>query len=57
MKKYLIEWETDYCEDYREQFGNLIVEAENEEEAAKQFHGSHAIITNIREVQNGEFQF
>lgn len=51
MKKYLIEWETCFCEDYPERLGAYIVEAENEEEAAKTFNVFHAVITSIREVK------
>lgn len=51
MKKYLIEWETCYCEDYPEQMGEYIVEAENEQEARKKFNVFHAVITRISEVK------
>lgn len=51
MKKYLIEWETDFCEDFPERQGESIIEAENEEEAAKKFNVFHAVIFNIREVK------
>ena len=52
MKKYLIEWETCFCEDFPERQGNYIVEAENEQEAAKTFNIFHAVITRISEVKN-----
>ena len=51
MKKYLIEWETCYCEDYPEQQGEYIVQAENKQAAIKKFNIFHAIITNISEVK------
>lgn len=50
MKKYRIEWETCYCEDFPEKMGEMIVEAENEKEAAKQFNVFHAVIIKISEV-------
>ena len=50
MKKYLISWETCYCEDYPEESGAYVVEAENEEEARKGFNHFHAIISNIKEI-------
>ena len=52
MKTYLIEWETCYGEDFPERQGEYIVEAENEEEAAKTFNIFHAVITRISEVKN-----
>ena len=55
MKKYLIEWETDYCDDFPERRGTFPVEAESEEEAAKKFHEmsfSKAIIIGIHEERN-----
>lgn len=51
MKKYLIEWETCYCEDFPEKMGEYIVEAENEKEAIKDFNIFHAVITRITEVK------
>lgn len=50
MKKFLISWETCYCEDYPEESGAYVVEAENEEEARKGFNHFHAIISNIKEI-------
>lgn len=38
MKKYLIYWGTDYCEDYPERTGVDEIEAETEEEAEKKFY-------------------
>ena len=52
MKKFLIEWETDYCDDFPERRGEYIIEAENEEEAAKKFNlmsFKKAVIINITE--------
>ena len=51
MKKWLIEWETCYCEDFPERQGSYIVEAENEQEAAKTFNIFHAVIIGISEVK------
>lgn len=51
MKKYLIEWETCFCDDFPDRVGECIVEAENKEEAAKKFNVYHAVITRIREVE------
>jgi hypothetical protein len=50
MKKYAIEWETCYCEDYPESSGVQYVEAENEEQAEKKFNVFHAVILGISEV-------
>lgn len=55
MKQFLIEWETDYCDNFPERTGEYIVEAENEQEAAKKFKlisFSKAVIINISEVKN-----
>lgn len=52
MKKFLIEWETDYCDDFPERRGEYIIEAENEQEAANKFYlmsFSKAVIINITE--------
>ena len=38
MKKFLIEWETDYCDSFPEQWGQEIIEAENEDEAIQKFN-------------------
>ena len=51
LKKYCIEWETCYGDDYREQSGEMIVEALNEKEAAEKFDVFHAVITRISEVK------
>lgn len=53
MKKYLIVWETDYCEYYPEITGEEIIEASSEEEAERKFADlkiPKAIIFNITEV-------
>ena len=51
MKKYCIEWETCFCEDYPEQSGNFTVEAESEKEAiSKAKVPFHSVITGIHEI-------
>ena len=55
MKKYLIEWETDFCDNSPELSGECIVTATNEQEARKIFNShSHAKqqIINITERKN-----
>lgn len=52
MKRYLIEWETDFCEDFPEAFGEVLIEAETEEEAAEKFYALKipvSVIMNIEE--------
>lgn len=52
MKKYLIEWETDYCDNFPERSGETIIEAETENEAAQKFYKtsiSKAVIIGIHE--------
>lgn len=52
MKKFLIEWETDYCDDFPERSGECVIEAETEDEAAQKFWknaASKQIITGIYE--------
>lgn len=54
MKKYLIEWETDYCDAFPERSGEYPIEADSEEEAAKKFYemsSSKAIIIGIHEEE------
>ena len=51
LKKYRIEWETCYCDDWAEKSGVKIVEAINEEEAAKKFKVFNAAIMEISEVK------
>jgi len=48
--KYLVEWETCYCEDYPEQSGSYTVEANNIQEVVDKFNMFHAVIINISEV-------
>ena len=55
MKKWLIEWETDYCDDFPEKSGDCVIDAETEKEAAERFNSlkiPKAIITNIKEERN-----
>ena len=52
MKEYLIEWETDFCEDFPEKTGVCAIKANSEEEAAEAFRAlkiTKAIIMNITE--------
>ena len=51
LKKYRIEWETCYDEDFPDEMGETIVEAINEKEAIKKFNVFHAVITRISEVK------
>lgn len=55
MKKYLIEWETDYCDNFPERSGECVIEAKTEDEAVEKFHKNSAskqIIIGIREERN-----
>lgn len=57
MKEFVIEWETDYCDNFPERRGQYVTEAENEEEAAQKFNKisfSKAAIIDIyeRKTQN-----
>lgn len=55
MKDFLIEWETDYCDDFPERRGVYPIKAENEEQAIKKFRllsFSKAVIINITERKN-----
>ena len=38
MKKFLIEWETDFCDNFPERMGEHVIEAENENEAIRKFN-------------------
>lgn len=51
MKKFEIEWETDFCEETTEKSGVNVIEAENEAEAVKKFNkiNSCGVIMSIRE--------
>lgn len=54
MKKWLIEWETDYCDCFPERSGECVIEAETEQEAIQKFRkGSvtKSFITDITEVR------
>ena len=55
MKKYTIEWETDFCEDFPEKNGFCTVEANSEDEAAQKFYAKgiiKAVIIGITEERN-----
>ena len=52
MKRFLIEWETDFCEDFPEMSGEVLIEAETEEEAVKKFYALKipaSVIINVEE--------
>ena len=54
MKKWLIEWETDYCENFPERSGECVIEAETEDEATEKFYKnsvSKQIIIGIHEIE------
>lgn len=52
MKKYCIEWETCFCEDYPERSGNFTVEAGSEKEAiSKAQVPFHSVIIGIHEIK------
>lgn len=38
MKKFEVEWETCYCDDFPEKWGTTIIEAETPDEAKKKFY-------------------
>lgn len=53
MKKFLIEWETDYCDCFPERFGTNIIEAKTEKEALIKFKNlkiQKACVSRIEEV-------
>ena len=53
LKKFLIEWETDFCDDFPERMGVCEVEAETKKDAIQNFYTNHRrkhIITNIEEI-------
>lgn len=55
MKKYIIFWETDYCDNFPERMGEIEIEANSEEEAKEKFYQTkptRAIIYRIQEVKN-----
>lgn len=52
MKKYTIEWETDFCDNFPETNGSCTVEAETEKEAIEKFKAlkkPKAIIVDLYE--------
>lgn len=52
MKKYIIFWGTDYCDDFPERTGEIVIEANSKEEAEEKFYElkkPKAIIYNITE--------
>ncbi len=53
MKKYIIGWETDFCDDgIRERSGYFVIEAYSVEEAIKTAElPYHAVIIDIKEVE------
>ena len=53
MKKYIIFWETDFCDNFPERMGDVEIEADSEDEAIKKFNElkiQKAIIHRIDEV-------
>lgn len=38
MKRFYIEWETDFCDSFSERRGSVEIEAENETEAIRKFN-------------------
>lgn len=55
MAKFLINWETDFGDNYPELAGVCVVTANDEQEAAKIFNSISSpkqIITNIRKEEN-----
>ena len=53
MKKFLIEWETDFCDNFPERMGEHVIEAENENEAIRKFNAlkiQKACISRVEEV-------
>ena len=51
MKKYLIFWETDYCDNFPEKSGDCVIEARSEDEAIKIFYGLKIPKASIIEIQ------
>lgn len=54
MKRFEIEWETDFCEDYPELHGYKYIMAETEDEAVSLFYKNRphfkALVMGVREV-------
>lgn len=53
--KYILEWETVYCEDY-DTSGTAVVEAETAEDAVKNYEEKHrmTIVYNVTEYTESE---
>lgn len=54
MKKFYIEWETDYCDEHPEDYGDCEIIADTEDEAVRKFYKTHhkkAIIISITESE------
>ena len=51
MKKYIIFWETDYCDDFPEKSGDCVIEAMSEDEAIKKFNEIKIPKASIIEIQ------
>lgn len=58
MKKFILEWETCYCEDY-DTVGTAIVEAETADEAKRKYEESHrmTIVYNVSEYNEREDEY
>ncbi len=54
MKRFEIDWETCFCEDFPEKIGTSVIEAETEEEAKEIFYKNTVctIIMNIKESED-----
>lgn len=50
MKKFWIEWETDFCDNFPEAKGCEFIEADTKQEAMKKFKKFHASIIRVEEV-------
>lgn len=50
MKKYIITWETDYCDNFPERSGETPIEAESEKEAIEKFKELKIPKANILDV-------
>ena len=53
--KFLVEWETVYCEDY-DKNGTAVVEAETADEAKRKYEEKHrmTIVYNVKEYTESE---
>lgn len=57
MKRYLIVYESDYCDDFPELFGECVIEAESKDEAKRKFYedsDSKTFIISIHEEERNE---